>query len=444
MPCLDERRRVAIANLITKYKGDDPTTWRQMSGLCCLLYTLPSGTLSRIPRGALMSCRCPIADRAQYAPEDEARQMECRSDLGEDYDAELWQRDNVLRVQAWAALDILDPYTIPGYSPSGRRKRALRDVALCNRASVNGVDDISVEELSAASTSDIMKCLNPLGDRKMDKSKAKILANKVRDSFKSKSWSSLTNSLMRKMNFIMEGLEANEFHELPSFCPPDDFSEAITVLGDEKKRFLIDELIAIKDKVLDKTCQTLANLTDNQLVLLNRLWCVVEESDFKILSPKRAVLLLGLVDLAGTLAWCNRDLLAELAAKALAYYARPLCRAHVREMGVVFAGIEAAIIPSIEPSALIGLTAAAMRAMTSDAIQAMSPLQLRCLSATTAMAMSPVIRESLSVEQKAALHEAIGGTGGVSKRGKAALEEAIRGREATSRGESITIGTILT
>jgi hypothetical protein len=46
-----------------------------MSGLCCLLYTLPSGTLSRIPRGALMSCRCDVADRAQYASEDEARQV---------------------------------------------------------------------------------------------------------------------------------------------------------------------------------------------------------------------------------------------------------------------------------------------------------------------------------------------------------------------------------
>ncbi|XP_018019781.2 uncharacterized protein LOC108676240 [Hyalella azteca] len=74
MPCLDGGRRAAIGNMITKFKGDDPQTWRQMSGLCCLLYTLPSGTLSRIPRGALMSCRCHIADRAQYASEAEARQ----------------------------------------------------------------------------------------------------------------------------------------------------------------------------------------------------------------------------------------------------------------------------------------------------------------------------------------------------------------------------------
>ncbi|XP_018021223.2 uncharacterized protein LOC108677509 [Hyalella azteca] len=415
MPCLDGGRRAAIANLITKYKGDDPQTWRNMSGLCCLLYTLPSGKLSRIPRGALMSCRCHIADRAQYAPEEEARQMECRNNLGEDYDDELWQRDNVRRVQIWATLDILDPYTIPGYNPSGRKKRAVSDVALCDRASVSGADDISNSDISAASPDDVIMCLRSLGLGQLDDTKAQLLANKVRDSLPSRSWSSLTNRQMRYMRYIMKGIPANEINELPSLSPYGDFTDTVAVLGNEKMMFSEEQLRAYAEKVLT-TWRPLADMTDNQLAMFNRLLCATNASLINTLSVKRvgnALAYLGV-----TLEGCSREkVLAPLALKARTYYPSVLSRAQVREMGVVFAGIESDKIGGLDPSSFTGLTSTAMRAMTGDAIRAMSASQLRSLSATTAMAMNGAIRDSLSEEQKAALAEAMIGTGGASRRG---------------------------
>ncbi|XP_018019784.2 uncharacterized protein LOC108676244 [Hyalella azteca] len=406
MPCLDAGRRSAIANLITKYKGDDPTTWRQMSGLCCLLYTLPSGTLSRIPRGALMSCRCHIADRAQYASEDEARQNDCRTNLGGDYDAELWQRDNVRRVQAWAALDILDPYTIPGYNPSGRRKRALSDVAVCDRASVSGVDDITESELSAASTSDIMQCLGALGARYMDDTKAQILASKVRKTLSTRSWFALANDLMRDMNFIMKGIPANEISDLPSLSPPASFYDTVVVLGNEKMMFSDDQLRAYADKVLT-TWRSLADMSDKQLAMYNRLLCGTNASLINTLSAERVGN--ALAYLGATLDGCSKEVLAPLALKAS--NPRLLSRAQVREMGVVFAGIQPDKIGGIEPSSFVGLAPAAMRAMTSDAIRAMTSSQLRSLSTTTAMAMSASVRDSLSEKQKAALNMVLGKSG---------------------------------
>ncbi|XP_018021224.2 uncharacterized protein LOC108677510 [Hyalella azteca] len=407
MPCLDGGRRAAIANLITKYKGDDPQTWRNMSGLCCLLYTLPSGTLSRIPRGALMSCRCPIANIIQYAPEDEARQVECRSDLGEDYEVEIWQRDNVRRVQAWAALDILDPYTIPGYKPPGRRKRAVSDVSLCNRAAVSGADDISNNELSSASSADIMQCLAALGDRYMDNTKAQILANKVRESLSTRSWSNLTNDLMGDMNFIMKGIPANEIRDLPSLSPNNSFYDTVTVLGNEKMKFTDDQLRAYADKVLT-TWLPLANMTDVQLAMFNRLMCATNPFTISTLSDERVGY--ALAYLGVTLEGCSReDVLAPLALKAITSYTWPLSRAEVREMGVVFAGIEPRKIRILDSSSFAGVTPAAMRAMSSEAIKGMDPSQLRSLPPTTAMAMSPAIREKLWDEQKAALEEAMRG-----------------------------------
>ncbi|XP_018019788.1 uncharacterized protein LOC108676246 isoform X2 [Hyalella azteca] len=409
MPCLDGGRRAAIGNMITKFKGDDPQTWRQMSGLCCLLYTLPSGTLSRIPRGALMSCRCHIADRAQHAPENEARQMECRNFIGGDYDAEVWQRENVRRVQAWAALDVLDPYTIPNYNPNGRKKRAVSDVALCNRASVSGADDISNGELSNAPTDVLMECLGALGSRYMDAGKAQILANKVRETLSTRSWSSLTNDLMRDMNFIMKGIPANEIRDLPRLAPPNDFSDTVTVLGNEKMMFSDEQLRAYADKVLT-TWRSLADMSDKQLAMYNRLLCAANASLINTLSPDRvgnALTYLGV-----TLEGCSRDdVLTPLALKAMAYYPYNPNKAQVREMGVVFAGITYDKIAGRDASSFTGLTPAALRAMSGEAIHAMSPEQLRSLSYTTAMAMSGGVRDSLSGEQKAALNEAITGNG---------------------------------
>ncbi|XP_047739757.1 uncharacterized protein LOC108664726 [Hyalella azteca] len=239
MPCLSRGTQEAVENLIFKYKGDDPQTWRQISEMCCLLYILSPETISRIPRGALMSCRCHIADRAQYSSDDDIRELECPNTFN--YGIE-FQRKNVLRAQARAALDILDLNNVPGYNPSGRRKRAVSNIALCNRASVSGADDISNGELSAASPNEIMECLAALGERYMNDSKAQVLANKVRDSLSPRSWSSLTNDLMRDMNFIMKGIPANEIRDLPAFSPPTQFYDAVVVLGNEKMMFSDDQV----------------------------------------------------------------------------------------------------------------------------------------------------------------------------------------------------------
>ncbi|XP_018020823.1 uncharacterized protein LOC108677166 [Hyalella azteca] len=298
-----------------------------MSGLCCLLYTLPSGTLSRIPRGALMSCRCHIADRAQCAPEDEARQIECRNYIGDDYDGEIWQRENVRRVQTWAALDILDPYTIPNYNPNGRRKRSFSDIALCNRASVSGVDDISNGELNNATPDTIMQCLGALGSRYMDDSKASILAYKVRESLRLRSWSNLTNDLMRDMNYIMKGIPAHGIRDLPFLTPPVFFYDTVSVLGNEKMKFYDEQLRAYAERVLT-TWRPLNSMADNQLAMFNRLLCATNASLINELSAERvgnALTFLGV-----TLEGCSREnVLAPLAVKALIYYPRPISKARV-------------------------------------------------------------------------------------------------------------------
>ncbi|XP_047737485.1 uncharacterized protein LOC125178239 [Hyalella azteca] len=212
-----------------------------------------------------------------------------------------------------------------------------------------------------------MECLGALGSRYMDAGTAQVLANKVRENLSTRSWSSLTNDLMRDMNFIMKGIPANEIRDLPRLAPPNDFSDTVTVLGNEKMMFSDDQACSeYADKVLT-TWRSLADMSDKQLAMYNRLLCVANASLINSLSPERvgnALTYLGV-----TLEGCSREnVLTPLALKALSYYPFNMNKAQVREMGVVFAGIPYDKIAGRDASSFTGLTPAALRAMSSEAI----------------------------------------------------------------------------
>ncbi|XP_018006881.2 uncharacterized protein LOC108664723 [Hyalella azteca] len=127
-------------------------------------------------------------------------------------------------------------------------------------------------------------------------------------------------------------------------------------------------------------------MSDKQLAMYNRLLCAANASLINTLSPERVGN--ALVSLGITLEGCSRDdVLAPLASKASTYYPSVLSRAQVRELGVVFAGLDSSKIRRLDPTSFAGLSRIALRAMSNDSILAMSSSQLDNLPMGASMAV---------------------------------------------------------
>jgi len=381
MPCLGQRKRRAIQTVILNTYGQSPEFWQEIKKIACLLYVLEDQYLYRISEGGMVSATCPLfADQQKYASFMPAKMMSCPGSVAADERA---MRMKVADMQRTAYVRLLDPSKC-----LKRRKRAITQVPLCDRAYISGTADVEEAELRSLSREDMNMCLRALGSRPMTYQKANALFERVLELEVQSSPSLLPKEMQLELGYGWRGLT----------------SQQLTAMEDDLVAMLGSDEMMLSDAQIEKVALAVVQFSSpTKIDLINRILCGFPASNINKLDANSLIDALPII--SNSLADCKTEVLAPLSKKVIEGYkgAKMLDKAKLREMNVLASAFAPEDLSSIEDEAFAGITAPAIRKMPTDSFKMLKTEQIENMNYMAALAVSPQQENVISEEMKQAL-----------------------------------------